>query len=314
MVGILENVDRRTQLVGRNRLELLLFKLQGPQMYGINVFKVREVIRNLPLTSVPQSSPMVAGITHIRGRTIPIIDLEKSIGGPACEDTHNAYVIISEYNQTVQGFLVNQVSKIVNMNWDDMHPPPIGVSSAAGSYLTAVTEIDEMLVEILDVEKILQEVAPIDIKISQDLADRKLLEGVYSNKILIIDDSQVARLQVQQTIEKIGLETVVLKSGAEGLDLLYDLVDSGVDPCKEFLMIISDVEMPEVDGYTLTTKIREHELLRNLYVVLHTSLSGTFNNALIEKVGANKFIPKFKPDSLVGSVHARINLWRSEGR
>ncbi len=151
MAGILDSVNQRTQLVGQNRLELLLFRLQGRQRFGINVFKVREVLQCPALTSMPKSNPLIRGVAHIRGQTISVIDMSLAVGGPPIQDIRNCFIVIAEYNRSVQGFLVSAVERIVNMNWEKIMPPPSGAGRY--SYLTAVTEIENELVEILDVEK-----------------------------------------------------------------------------------------------------------------------------------------------------------------
>ncbi len=149
MAGILGGVDLRTQLAGHNRLELLLFRLGGRQCYGINVFKVQEVIHCPPLTRGPQVHPVVKGITNMRGNTITIMDLSMAIGGPPLEDYEHKFTIITEYNRCVQGFLVDSVDRIINMNWQDILPPPRG--AAEETYMTAVTQTGDELIGIIDV-------------------------------------------------------------------------------------------------------------------------------------------------------------------
>src|SRR5690606_17008983 len=169
MAGVLDTVNQRTQLVGQNRLELLLFRLDGGQLYGINVFKVKEVLQCPRLTVLPKSSRVVRGVANIRGGTIPIIDLALATGKPALDDLANSFVIITEYNTKVQGFLVRSVERIVNMNWEEIHPPPRG--AGRDHYLTAVTRVDDLLVEIIDVEKVLAEVVPMSESISEGVVD-----------------------------------------------------------------------------------------------------------------------------------------------
>jgi len=164
MTGILDSVNQRTQLVGQNRLELLTFRLMRRQRYGINVFKVKEVLQCPKLTTMPNLHPLVKGIAHIRGQTISVIDMSLATGGRPIEDLSNCFVIISEFNRSVQGFLVTSVERIINMNWESILPPPKGAGRS--NYLTAVTEIDNELVEILDVEKILDEISPADTDIT----------------------------------------------------------------------------------------------------------------------------------------------------
>eukprot|EP00038_Savillea_parva_P026029 m.50873 g.50873 ORF g.50873 m.50873 type:complete len:311 (-) comp7269_c0_seq1:902-1834(-) len=303
MAGILDSVNQRTQLVGQNRLELLLFKLRGRQRFGINVFKVREVLQCPPLTNMPKSNAYIRGVAHIRGQTISVIDLSMAVGGPAIENIKDSFIIIAEYNRSVQGFLVGGVERIVNMNWEKIMPPPSGAGRY--SYLTAVTEIENELVEILDVEKILNEICPVNTEVSADVVGEGEIQRDLGERIVFIaDDSAVARNQVKRALEPLGVQTELAKNGKEALLRLREIaqLDCKNDITERVGLLISDVEMPEMDGYTLTAEIKADPKLSPLHVILHTSLSGVFNQAMIEKVGADDFIAKFNPDELATAV------------
>ncbi|MBU1331689.1 MAG: chemotaxis protein CheV [Gammaproteobacteria bacterium] len=304
MAGVMDSVNQRTQLVGQNRLELLLFRLEGKQLYGINVFKVKEVLQCPKLTIMPRSSPVVRGVANIRGGTIPILDLSMATGRTPLSDLKNSFVIITEYNTKVQGFLVHSVERIVNMNWEEIHPPPKG--TGRDHYLTAVTRLDQQLVEIIDVEKILAEVAPMSEVISEGVIDVETQGKAVSKRVLIVDDSSVARKQVSRCLETVGVEVTALNDGRQALDYLRKMADEGKAVEQELLMIISDIEMPEMDGYTLTAEIRGDVRMQKLHILLHTSLSGVFNQAMVKKVGANDFLAKFRPDDLASRVVERI--------
>ncbi|BBT15883.1 chemotaxis protein CheV [Metapseudomonas otitidis] len=306
MAGVLDSVNQRTQLVGQNRLELLLFRLDGPQLYGINVFKVKEVLQCPKLTIMPKSSPVVRGVANIRGGTIPILDLSMATGRRPLSDLKNSFVIITEYNSKVQGFLVRSVERIINMNWEEIHPPPKGTGRE--HYLTAVTRVDKNLVEIIDVEKILAEVAPTSEVISEGVIDHETQASAVTKRVLIVDDSSVARKQLVRCLETVGVEVVSLNDGRQAYNYLHDLVEQGKAPEKELLMIISDIEMPEMDGYTLTAEIRGDPRMQKLHILLHTSLSGVFNQAMVKKVGADDFLAKFRPDELASRVIERIRI------
>ncbi|USD64611.1 chemotaxis protein CheV [Vibrio sp. SCSIO 43136] len=306
MTGILDSVNQRTQLVGQNRLELLTFRLMGRQRYGINVFKVKEVLQCPKLTSMPNLNPLVKGVAHIRGQTVSVIDLSLAVGGRPTTDIDKCFVVISEFNRTIQGFLVTSVERIINMHWESILPPPEGAGKA--NYLTAVTNIDNELVEILDVEKILAEISPVDETMSDDLKEEiaEIQQEQVIHPILIADDSTVARKQVQRAVEAIGFESILVKDGKEAYEKLVELAANG--PIKDQVsLVISDIEMPEMDGYTLTAEIRRNADLKDLHVILHTSLSGVFNQAMVERVGANEFIAKFNPDELGNAVKAAVN-------
>lgn len=300
MSGILDSVNQRTQLVGQNRLELLLFKLSSNQRFGINVFKVREVLQCPELTSIPKLNPYVRGVAHIRGQTISVIDLSMATGDAPIENLKTAFIIIAEYNRSVQGFLVNSVERIINTNWDAILPPPKGTGKA--SYLTAVTEIEEELIEILDVEKILNEISPLNTEVSSEITDNINVGDNTEKLIFIADDSSVARNQVKKALSTLGLEMELAKNGLEALQRLKEIAAETGDVTDKVGLLVSDIEMPEMDGYTLTAEIKNTPELKNLKVVLHTSLSGVFNQAMVTKVGADDFIAKFHPDELTSAV------------
>ena len=153
MSTVKEGVDRLTRIAGQNRLEMLLFRLGGTQLFGINVFKVREVLKCPPLRHVPQANLHVRGVMHTRGQTVTVIDLASVMGMAARAPESEKHLIITEYNGRVQGYLVAQVERIVNVRWDEIHQPPKGIGAV--NYLTAVATIDQKLVEILDVERVL---------------------------------------------------------------------------------------------------------------------------------------------------------------
>ena len=302
MAGVLDSVNQRTQLVGQNRLELLLFRLRGQQMYGINVFKVKEVLPCPRLTALPHSKAMVRGVAHIRGETIPVIDLGMSIAQPGIPEDKVAtsFVIITEYNRKTQGFLVGGVDRIVNMNWEDILPPPKGAGKDV--YLTAVTNLDDKLVEIIDVEKILAEVSPLAEEVTEELVTRSSERQGHQLPILVVDDSSVARRQIQRCLTAVGMDVVPKNDGKEALDYLKELTADGSTIRDHLSLVISDVEMPEMDGYTLVTRCKENPALRDAFILLHSSLSGVFNQAMVKKVGADDFMAKFSPDELAERV------------
>jgi len=305
MAGVMDSVNQRTQLVGQNRLELLLFRLNGEQLYGINVFKVREVLQCPNLTVMPKSNPVVRGVANIRGATIPILDLAMATGMPGLsEDVSKSFVIITEYNTQTQGVLVHSGERIVTMNWAEIPPPPKG--TGRDHNLTAVTRVDGKMGESIDVEKILAEVSPTSEAISLGVVDEEVQVKAVSLRVLTVDDSSVARKQVSRCLQTVGVEVVALNDGRQALDYLRKMVDEGKHPEEEFLMMISDIEMPEMDGYTLTAEIRNDPRMQKLHIILHTSLSGVFNQAMVKKVGADDFLAKFRPDDLAQRVVDRI--------
>ncbi len=301
MAGVLDGVDRRTSVAGQNRLELLLFRLQGRQMFGINVFKVKEVVQCPPLTRTPGSHPVIRGIASLRGNNIPVMDLCHAIGGTKMGNPTDYFIIITEYNRRMLGFLVGKVERIVNTHWEDILPPPKGLGR--GSYMTAVTEIDDEMVEIIDVEKVLSEVLGVEEDLTRPVELPR--EGLDKYKVLVVDDSLVARKQMKKVLDEIGIEAVMAKDGKQALSLLNGWAEEG--KVSDWLaMVISDIEMPMMDGYSLTTAIRDDSKLSDLYVILHSSLSGVFNESMVKKVGADHFLAKFVPDELADRITERL--------
>ena len=313
MSSFLTGVDQRTSLAGMNRMELLLFTIKGKQLFGINVFKVREVIRTPEISPVPKSDSRIVGVADIRGQTMPMIDLAHALDLEPVdpEGYRKTLTIVTEFNSSVQGFLVEDVDRIVHLRWEDILPPPDSLQGV--NYLTGITRAQNQIVEIVDVEKVLVEVSGLT---NEDSADTFLLEHRLDPSdqdyfILGADDSAVARGQLKRILDKMGIKNRIVNNGKLALDFLRkwaDDADKGISGrvSSRVLMVISDIEMPEMDGYTLTTSIRKDDRLKDLYVVLNSSLSGGFNDSLTEKVGANKFISKWHSDELAETIIAQI--------
>jgi len=308
MSKLLETVDQRTQLVGQNRLELLMFRLNGRQLFALNVFKIQEVVQVPAITELPHRHSVVRGVIHMRGHTIPVIDLSAAIAGRPIHDLEKANLIVTEYNRSVQAFLVGPVDRIVNLNWELVLPPPVG--SGRQHFLTAITHVDEKIVEILDVERVLADIMPYDTTVSAELLDTELAEMAKADgiKILMADDSNTALSQVKATLSHLGVEVIGVQDGLRALNRLKRWVDEGINVNEHILMLITDAEMPEMDGYRLTHEIRQNPALSDLYIVLHTSLSGSFNEAMVKKVGCDDFMSKFQPDELAVMVQERVRL------
>ncbi|WP_018950212.1 chemotaxis protein CheV [Thioalkalivibrio sp. ALMg11] len=300
MSQFIDDVNQRTQLVGQNRMELLLFHLGGSQTFGINVFKVREVIPSPPLRQIPGSMSVVRGVASLRGGTVPIIDLARAMGlrgAVGAADNGDQKVVVTEFNRSVQGFWVSAVDRIVNVNWQDVKSPPRGTGRE--SFLVAVTEIDNKLVEIIDVERVLSIVNPLPSEVSPSI--RENAREASGRKVVIVDDSVVARKQIEGAIKGLGFEYDVFKDGQEALDFLEQKAAEG--PVGDQIeMVISDIEMPRMDGYTLTARIRDNAALKDLKVLLHSSLSGEFNTDMVKRAGADAFLSKFNPDELANAV------------
>lgn len=309
MSDLLKSVDDRTQLAGTNRLEVLLFSLGKDQetgreeVYGINVFKVREVMHVPEITRAPDMPEAVEGMVTLRGLTIPVINLPKYCGMVLDEDPDK--MIITEYNNNVQGFLVHSVDNIERLVWENVKTPPAIMDSQHGGLVTAVSEVEgKGLVMIIDVEKILADAANMydDSTTFQDIP--KI--GKSGITVLFADDSSVARGQVKRALEEMGANYISCINGQEAWNKLIKLYDeaekSNQSITDKVNLILTDVEMPEMDGYVLTRKIKGDERFAHLPVVMHSSLSADANKLLGETVGADAYVPKFKPRELAESL------------
>lgn len=308
MAGVLDSVDSRTRLVGQNRLELLMFRLHSNQLFAINVFKVQEVLRLPKMNSLPGHHPHVVGVAHLRGQAVSVINLAQAIGMPPLQPSEESNLIVTEYNSTVQAFLVGKVDRIVNLNWEDIMPPPR--TSGRQHYLTAITRLEEKIIEIIDVEKVLAEINPYSVVLDPSQLEEDIVEAAKGMEILMVDDSPTAISQVRQTLEPLGIVLHTATNGKKGLAMLKEWADAaeeqGQPVAEKLLMVITDAEMPEMDGYSLTTEIREDKRLKDLFVVLHTSMSGNFNKAMVQKVGCDDFLSKFQPKMLAELVENRV--------
>ncbi|TWI02831.1 two-component system chemotaxis response regulator CheV [Luteimonas cucumeris] len=305
---LLNRIDQRTRLAGHNRLALLLFRLGGRQLFGVNVFKVQEVLRRPPMFQLPGLPSQFAGVADVRGRSVPVLDLGLSIShperDPATDDLPD-YLVVTEFNRSIQGFLVSGVERIVNIAVEDIHPPP-DLGTAAASYLTAVTRFQGELIQVIDVESVLADI--LQARMDAPLAPEMALPAGNTLQVLVVDDSRVARSQIRSVLDQLGVGATLLSDGRQALDHLLQIHAGGENPAERYAMVISDIEMPAMDGYTLTTEIRRHPGLAGLYVLLHTSLSGVFNNAMVERVGANAFVAKYSPHELAEYVLARLRV------
>ncbi|MCW8882610.1 MAG: chemotaxis protein [Sedimenticola sp.] len=309
MANFIDSVDSRTQLAGTNRLEVLLFSLGRDSVtgreetFGVNVFKVREVMHIPAITRAPDMPASVEGMVSLRGSMIPIINLPKFCGVNSEEKP--SILIVTEYNKNVQGFLVHSVDNIVRLAWEDVKVPPNMMAQQHGGLVTAVTELaDERIVMIMDVEMVLA-------KTSGFGEGEDLFEGIEKiNRdditILFADDSAVARDQIIRTLDRIGVKHFSASNGMEAWQKIKEIADraeaNGKSASNYVQLILTDVEMPEMDGYVLTKNIKSDPRLADIPVIMHSSLSADANQELGKGVGADAYVPKFQPIELAAKL------------
>ncbi|MDD2161552.1 chemotaxis protein [Pseudomonas sp. MIL19] len=275
-------------MVHGDALSLLLFRLHSGRLLGINLLKVQEIIPCPALTKLPSRHPHVRGVTTLRGSALTVIDLAKAIGEQGVPGSNDGCLIVTELSRSRQGLHVQSVERIVQCSTRDVRPPPAGSGSKA--FITGVTQIDGKIVQILDIEKVLHELAPmiVDELDEQLLSEREraLLKG---RRVLVVDDSHVALHQTMITLRKLELDCQMVRSAADALELLQKQFDAG-EPIE---VLVSDIEMPEMDGYDLVRTLRKKPDIGQIYVLLHTSLDSTMNTEKAKAVGANDVLTKF---------------------
>ena len=312
MSELLKSIDARTKLAGTNKLEILLFFLGRDvrtgrrETFGINVFKVREVMRTPPITSAPEMPAAVEGMVSLRGALVPVIDLAKYAGVQT--ETPRDIMIVTEYNGHTQGFLVEGVDTILRLDWSQMRVPPEMLMAEMGGLVTAVTELeDNRLVMMMDVEKVLAETARTD--------DEVIFRSVVpidapDATVFFADDSIVARKQIRRTLEAMGVKYVSSVNGRQAwqeLEKMANYADSVGKPASELIsLVLTDIEMPEMDGYILTKKIKSDPRFAGIPVIMHSSLSGMSNQQLGKSVGVDEYVAKFEPQKLSEALARRI--------
>lgn len=313
MTNFMKSVDERTNLAGTNRLELLLFSLGvdshtgREEVFGINVFKVREVMSIPEITQAPDMPPSVEGMISLRGQLIPVVDLAKFCNLQM--EKPPEIMIVTEYNNTMQGYMVHSVDTILRLDWNKVKTPPEMLSETMGGVVTAVTELeDHRIVMIMDVEKVLADTTQDE---SQD-SWFKDVDASESREITIFfaDDSLVARKQIARTLDHMGFTHVSANNGLEAWGKLKEIAEraeSANQPVSNFIqLILTDVEMPEMDGFVLTKKIKSDIRFTGIPVIMHSSLSADSNQNMGLNVGADDYVPKFDPTNLSATIEKNI--------
>lgn len=313
MSELLKSIDARTKLAGTNKLEILLFTLGidprtgKRETYGINVFKVREVMRTPQITAAPDMPPAVEGMVSLRGALVPVVDLAKYSGVTA--DTPREIMIVTEYNGHTQGFLVEGVDTILRLDWSMMRVPPDMLTAQMGGLVTAVTELaDKRLVMMMDVEKVLSETTRYD---ENDMSYRGIQQvDAGETMVLFCDDSSVARRQIERTLNAMSVRYVSAINGRQMWDELEKIAQYakavGKQPQDLISLVLTDIEMPEMDGYILTKRIKADARFARIPVIMHSSLSGLSNQKLGLSVGVDEYVPKFEPQRLAQTLTSRI--------
>ena len=297
MASSLDEALQRSSLSQSNQMEMLTFRLTDNQLYGINVFKIIEIIEcPRRIDRMPNSHPAVKGALDFRGNALAVIDLSEAVGLPVKEFRDElAYIIICEYNRSLTAFIIHAPDTLLTRSWADIHKPE-GVNALS---LVAIAYADSgEAIMLLDIESILSDVVGIE----SDLSSVAMtgVEGKGGGRhVLVVDDSRTAILLLQSVLDKMGFTNTTMMSADKALEYL-EKEHSRVD------LIISDIEMPGMDGFTFTRTLRENSDYKHLKVILHSSMSNPSNRLKAEQAGANRFVAKFDPDSLSQEIFSLI--------
>jgi len=306
------DIRERSRLAGTNKFELLLFHLGeapstgGREFFGINVFKVREVLVMPPITALANAHEHLMGVANIRGQIIPVINLPAVVG---CQPKKGLNILmITEFGRTVQAFAVEDVNEIVRLDWDQVLPAE---ASHAGAVITGIARLDgataaTRLAQVLDVEQILKNVMPVTKEeINKEVVgpELKLAPGAV---ILVADDSAVARSVIELGLKAMGAPYIMTKTGKEAWERLQIIADQAIADGQtahdKIAVVLTDLEMPEMDGFTLTRNIKQDPRFKSIPVVIHSSLTGTTNENHVKAVGADAYVAKFVPRELAATI------------
>ena len=298
-------MDDKTLKVGSNELELVDFRLYKKEpdgsiyegVYGINVAKVREIIKMPELTELPGSEDYIEGIFDLRGVVVPVVDLAKWMGINIPDENEapiKKRVIITEFNNILIGFIVHDAKRIRRISWADIEPAQFGVGQGKldRSKITGITRIEngEILL-ILDLESIVEEMGLFEAKLED--VDLEEIEK-FSGMVLLVDDSATARRIERDALEKMGFEVLEATNGEEGLQKLEELYAVYGDKLKDKLkLILSDIEMPKMDGYHMAAKIHADGRFKEIPLVFSSSISDAFSDIRGKEVGAEGYLVKF---------------------
>lgn len=299
--NLLESVDARTRLAGSNQMEILLFTLGTNEVFGINVFKVREVGRTPHITRTPNMPRGVEGLISLRGNVIPVLSLSSFLDLDHPPTELGKSMMVAEFSKRTLGFLVHEVDRIIRVDWDKVKAPETLLSANQG-LINAVIELPGGgLVSILDVEQILSNAFGDAIIV--DIAPAQAVDDL---SVFFVDDSVVARKKIAEVLDKLGVKHKHATNGLEAWTRLQAIAahaqQMGLGVRDELRLILVDAEMPEMDGYVLTKNIKSDPRFEGVQVIMHSSLSSEANRAMGKAVGVDAYVAKFDAEILADTL------------
>jgi two-component system chemotaxis response regulator CheV len=307
----MKDIDERTNLAGNSMFELLLFRLgeapgtQKRELFGINVFKVREIMVMPEITAMVNAPASVMGVANIRGQMIPVVNLPMITG---CNPSKGlGILLVTEFARTTQAFAVEEVNEIVRLEWKQV----LSAEGTGGGLVTSIARLDgaaenTRLAQVLDVEQILRDVFPEQHQLVDETSKIPTVHIAPGSVILAADDSAVARMMIEQGLKAMQVNYIMTKTGKEAWDRLQAMHSEAASQGKSIrdkvALVLTDLEMPEMDGFTLTRNIKQDPRFANIPVIIHSSLTGTTNEGHVKSVGADAYVAKFVAEELGATI------------
>ncbi|MFT5661495.1 MAG: two-component system chemotaxis response regulator CheV [Sulfurimonas sp.] len=303
-------MDESSLKVGSNEMELVDFRILNQSedgvyegIYGINVSKVREIIRVPKLTELPGTPDFIEGIFDLRDVVIPVVNLAKWMGITPPEGGEKDFrIVITEFNNVLIGFIVHEAKRIRRINWSDIEPATFASGSGTldGSKITGVTKIEgDNVLLILDLESVVQDLGLYEPDVDTIPHELENFSGIA----LILDDSVTARKIVKEALKKMGFQVVEAIDGQEGLEKLDELYGMYGEKIADHLkLILSDVEMPRMDGFHFAANVKEDTRFKDIPIVFNSSISDHFSEIRGKEAGAEAYLVKFEASTFYDEV------------
>lgn len=313
MDSLQKDIDDRANLTLSNKFELLLFRLgaaaqdEKSELFGINVFKLREIMPMTTLTKAAGMKSPLLGMANIRGQIIPVIDLAAVAG---CTPTAGLnLLLVTEYARNTQAFAIESVDNIVRLDWSQVHAADTRVSNRNVTSIALLNNDenrDEMAL-VLDVEQILYDIIPSARNVKNEPIAARSFDFKPGSLAIVAEDSRVARAMLDQGLKAMGIPALMFNNGLAAWEKIKQMAEeakaAGESIHDKISLVLTDLEMPEMDGFTLTRNIKADRQLKNIPVVIHSSLSGSANEDHVRKVGANGYVAKFEVNELSQVIH-----------
>ncbi len=304
-------IDERTNLTSNNKFELLLFRLgEAPgnghrELFGINVFKIREILVMPTITAIANAPPNILGVANIRGQVITVIDLPRIVGCTTRKGT--PILLVTEYARSTQAFAIEEVNEIARLDWSQV----IAADNSGGNLITSIARLDgdtenSRLAQVLDVEQILRDVLPGSSEETTPDQNSPKINLPAGTVVLAADDSPLARTMIESGLSALNIPFIMTKTGMEAWAKIQSISDAAVAEGKtihdKVALVLTDLEMPEMDGFTLTRNIKSDQRFKSIPVVIHSSLTGEANENHVRSVGADAYVAKFAAEELAQAM------------